>query len=1572
MPQPLPVALTPSRRRALLAQRLRTERLAPVELRGLLAASDPEEVHAALLHLKRRLERLEGGDTPSSLLEALPEALGACAPESHVVLAELARLFPPEVPLERLKSLVEGRGPLPVDAEVAWLVTEILREPSKVSALPVGALLLRAVQRLSPADALDAEALVDALCAHPDPEVQLVGLRSLGVALELGSVTVRHALALVDRSVDAADSRVALQALELLAEPWATRPEFAALLRPLQPLLGRSEPLSLAASWVLARRGDSAALRLVLEDERQSRPVRREAMAFLAPFASHAELRLSLLLSREDPLFFGPTCADLLQTLYRRGVRCEPDDVSWVVELFLSSPAVAPSVIAEVLSHRQREYVESLGTLSATDADFPRHLALLRELDGPEALGLLRALLVRPDASALRPEVIEALGYQGHEAAEEDLLACFDAEPWACLDALRHLGGARTVAFLRDHPELDAAPWRAEALALLAALDDAPASLSGSTGGEPSREVLASLQPVHDDAAFAEVSRIALQTQHPLRLQAIGQLGGEARRRALVPLGELLLDADEQVRSAAQQAVERVGRGLHSRGRLRPTRSPVRVSEDEAGARVLTECLLDQLQSQELSDAQLERVLGQLVGRKHPMLARRLRRFLRHGRVPVQKLALECLAHSGDSRAVAWLVPFARSEDIYRLRQALSGLGVFKVEWAVPLIAAGLAHPNMNIKKTAAEALANVGSGWPAPIGVLLGWLRRHDNPGLRALLVRALRAACGRGFVATVLDALDSAGSPREQELLCEVLSGVLSPQALVATLRRGTGLAKVLNDAVHGGVIALSADARESLEVLLRRQGLSHWIPATSEDPETARLLRERRLDADLAWMDDVLSSGDAAVLEAAQEDFTKRLSAVSDAGLTDARAVVLKRHLDGIRDLLDSPSSALRRLALGLLNALAGRLSEPERVGTLVEVRRAWAEKRIEPHEALGCLYRLEAVPSLEEARMASAHPDEGVALWGTERRILTGELSGPRLMEALTQARSSSVRRFLAPSVLREVPPLQVLAAATRAPDGDLLETVYEAWDARVPDDALIAALAQAAEASMSSRVETLVRWLADIETEAARAALRRLARHHERGLSLAALSALDAPTSTEDEVLFVDLLSHAHVEVRRQAARQLWRVRGLPRLQSLLDTLGEAQPLRWVPAGAVDRRELETLRARVGSTDEGVEGEAWLESLLALLDGLPPEPRLLPAQVLLLLDVWRLGRGRSGTMAAGLLRALPAARVLPFVLPMLREGHTAVLEILPSDTVWGPELMALFLQARGLARTHFLELLQRGVRAHGRDGRGLEDALVRIVHEDDGHREAALQVLGGLASWGQREEAVRLGTGLIELANQKEDARILAAVSQGLERQGPEVRLALLARVSTPALRTDVVTLLAPLLLDDPSLERNLPAELMRDVERKLETLAWDVPEPEPKAMQRMALRKAPHAVERLTRLLAHRKSSVRLHAHRLLKELVPREQYLTLTRELLQDTEAGHVVRAIRTLAFGGHLASVAELAGLLQDRRNPVARAAQDGLLVMGEAALPLLRGELAHARPDRRALLAQVISSLEPVPPT
>ena len=67
------------------------------------------------------------------------------------------------------------------------------------------ALLLQAVRSVSPRDALDVEAWVDALCSHPDAEVQLLGMAHLGDALSEGLLSLTRALSLAFLALDATD-----------------------------------------------------------------------------------------------------------------------------------------------------------------------------------------------------------------------------------------------------------------------------------------------------------------------------------------------------------------------------------------------------------------------------------------------------------------------------------------------------------------------------------------------------------------------------------------------------------------------------------------------------------------------------------------------------------------------------------------------------------------------------------------------------------------------------------------------------------------------------------------------------------------------------------------------------------------------------------------------------------------------------------------------------------------------------------------------------------------------------------------------------------------------------------------------------------------------------------------------------------------------------------------------------------------------------------------------------------------------------------------------------------------------
>jgi hypothetical protein len=74
--------------------------------------------------------------------------------------------------------------------------------------------------------------------------------------------------------------------------------------------------------------------------------------------------------------------------------------------------------------------------------------------------------------------------------------------------------------------------------------------------------------------------------------------------------------------------------------------------------------------------------------------------------------------------------------------------------------------------------------------------------------------------------------------------------------------------------------------------------------------------------------------------------------------------------------------------------------------------------------------------------------------------------------------------------------------------------------------------------------------------------------------------------------------------------------------------------------------------------------------------------------------------------------------------------------------------------------------------------------------------------------------------------------------------------------------------------------------------------------------------------EVLERSMGHASARVRMHARRLLRAHADRSRYLAATRPLLRDGDTATVRSAIRVLAFGGDVDSVAEIANLLSQRR--------------------------------------------------
>ncbi|MFD0688939.1 HEAT repeat domain-containing protein [Actinomadura fibrosa] len=106
----------------------------------------------------------------------------------------------------------------------------------------------------------------------------------------------------------------------------------------------------------------------------------------------------------------------------------------------------------------------------------------------------------------------------------------------------------------------------------------------------------------------------------------------------------------------------------------------------------------------------------------------------------------------------------------------------------------------------------------------------------------------------------------------------------------------------------------------------------------------------------------------------------------------------------------------------------------------------------------------------------------------------------------------------------------------------------------------------------------------------------------------------------------------------------------------------------------------------------------------------------------------------------------------------------------------------------------------------------------------------------------------------------------------------------------------------------------------------------------------------------LSALLVHPETKVRLHAHRVSRRVLDRPAYLEQTVRLLDDPEPDVVRSAVRALSHAGHRPAVPGLIALLSHAHRLVRQAAEEGLVLIGEPAVPALKHAVGRARPDRR----------------
>ncbi|MFJ2173281.1 HEAT repeat domain-containing protein [Streptomyces sp. NPDC087851] len=662
-----------------------------------------------------------------------------------------------------------------------------------------------------------------------------------------------------------------------------------------------------AALLVSARHGHGDLLWRVVAEPDRPPGQRRRAMELLGALAERGDIDALTALATRDPLLLGSAAMRCLRGLHRRGHFPAPPAVPALVGLALADHTIPPRAFATVLFTCRREVCHALTDAPADDLSWPRRLALLVELarqgagEPPIGDALTRVL---PSAAAPEP-FLDALRELRHTDAEEAVIACLPSAPEAALDALEALGGERTVRMLADGlgvgmdadegedagdreegaetvaPALRAVRHRALELLwslntdpelrrrLLVRLDPTalPPRIAAGLGGPDERELAllrSHLDPADPVAALLRLAAhgdsgtVPVLADLLLRVVADLAASGEPDTRQPAPA------APENGRftegRAAEPAVPQdvvdalcaLGGRLHARRGIRPVCLLDAADAREAGHALVATLALDLLDRPGVTDGERTILLKLLLAVPCAHARPRVHRLLRARDRHVRKHVIALLARDDtgeDARALsATLITLTAAQDIQTVRQALLALGHARARWAAPAIAACLDHPNMNIKKTAAEVLARAGA--PAAVPGLLRRLGRGTNPGLRTALVAALRAVLGDAYLATLLAAAERDPEGDDQvRLLAAGLDGVLTAPTVLALADQASPVVPALLALVADGRIRLASGTPADLAAPLAAHGLG--LPAgrphrTGGAPQVASTDRAADSDA------------------------------------------------------------------------------------------------------------------------------------------------------------------------------------------------------------------------------------------------------------------------------------------------------------------------------------------------------------------------------------------------------------------------------------------------------------------------------------------------------------------------------------------------------------------------------------------------------------------------------------------------------------------------------------------------------------------------------------------------------
>ncbi|TCI84826.1 HEAT repeat domain-containing protein [Tenacibaculum sp. M341] len=510
------------------------------------------------------------------------------------------------------------------------------------------------------------------------------------------------------------------------------------------------EPLALQTLGVW---GDNRIFKEVIEGKSWQLESKRVILSFLPLTTPLMDILTKYLI--EYPTY----SADWLDCLLRgaeQGVYINKKRIAEIIQHYFEYEFITAKQLVQLVDEKFKKELFNL-LQESSDFDFQKRIQLYQELNTPYTRNKIVTHLKEIEDSTQLTILLYTISELKIIEAEPYIFPYIQNYPTPCLETLKHIGGSKTILYLKELLEFEVPvkqnipSFEREALILLADLvPDHQVIINYLQKHQlpyinvPNLHVV--LSPENEEYLLELLCKEEIETVQ-YGIEKLGELGTLKSLEPIIKkigiMNPVHSNPWETITiNSAWEASKKIVNRAYNQHKIRTKKSNQKLAVNT----VLTEVLLKQFETplSETDATYYLNYISEVIPSEFPI--EKLSILAVSTNPHIIKFYISYLGKINTGTAIKQLKSVLNeTENIYILRQAILALTVLKNNSLDSLVIPLLGHPNMNIKKTAAAYLTE--NGTLKAVTAMVNLFKRHKNIGLRNELEKGLKSILGKTY---------------------------------------------------------------------------------------------------------------------------------------------------------------------------------------------------------------------------------------------------------------------------------------------------------------------------------------------------------------------------------------------------------------------------------------------------------------------------------------------------------------------------------------------------------------------------------------------------------------------------------------------------------------------------------------------------------------------------------------------------------------------------------------------------------------------------------------------------------